>query len=150
MTKTDPLEGVVVTPRALNNAQRKALAAIVEKRLGTTAERAREHEQELEREVVARLVKRFKVDAIQSQLEKLEKDSANLKRLREDLGFECRFGDQLEITGGEAKKLLEAEVKGNSLAIRRIEDQRDALIQAIWLADTADEARRVVQQVETV
>ncbi len=150
MAKTNTLEGTVVTPRTLNNAQRKALAAIVDKRLGTAAERAREREQELEREVVVRLVKRFKVDAIQSQLEKLEKDSANLKRLRAELGFDVRYGDELEITGGEAKKLLEAEVKGNSLAIRRIEDQRDALTQAIWLADTVDEARRVIQQVETL
>lgn len=148
MSKTAALEGVVTETRLLNNAQRKALAEIVEKRLGSKATAAREREQALEEEIVGKLVRRFKVDAIQNQIVKLGKEIKQLERLRDDLGFSVAYGDELRITGGEAKKLLEAEVKGNSLAIRQLEDARDVLKQGIWLAETVEEARKVIQQVE--
>lgn len=146
--KTTVLEGVVTEPRPLNNAQRKALAEIVEKRLGTKADQAREREHALEQQIVGKLVKRFKVDAMQSQIEKLEQDIANLKKLRNDLGFETGYAGEFSVTGGEAKQLLETEVKEHSLAIRQLEDLRDVLKQGVWLAETVEEARKVIQQVE--
>ena len=148
MATTAVLEGVVAEPRPLNNAQRKALADIVEKRLGTKVDQAREREHALEQQIVGKLVKRFKVDAIQNQMEKLEQDIANLKKLRDDLGFERGYAGEFTVTGGEAKKLLETEVKELSLAIRRLEDLRDVLKQGLWLAETVEEARKVIQQVE--
>lgn len=150
MPKATVVAGDVVAPRALNNAQRKALAEIVEKRLGSKADRAREREQDLEKEIVGKLVQRFKVDSIQSQIQKFEQDIEHLKKLRTDLGFDTGYLGEFTVTGGQAKKLLEQEVKEHSVAIRRLEDTRDVLKQAIWLAETVEQARTVIQQVETL
>lgn len=148
MKSNKSLNGVIVEKRLLNNAQRKALSDIIERRLGSKTERAREKERELESEIIAKLVKRFKVDAIQNQIEKLNKDIKNLEKMRDDLGFEKEYDGTFRIMSGEPKKLLEAEVKENSLAIRNLEDRQDILTQSIWLAETADEAKQLIQELE--
>ena len=148
MAKTKALEGTVIQPRLLNNAQRKALAAIIEKRLETKLQLAREQEKELEQQIVWKLAKRFKADAIQSQITKLEDDISNLKKMRDELGFELEYGGDFKITGGEAQKLLEAEIKEHSVSIRAIENRRDILTQGVWLAETVEEARNAIQEIE--
>ena len=148
MAHKQPQGGTALEPRPLNNAQRKALSEIVDKRLGAKVDSTREQERDLERGIIMKLVKRFKVDAIQNQIDKLEKDIKNLKDMRDDLGFSQDYDGGFRVTGGEAQKLLEAEVKDGSVTIRRLEDTRDALKQHIWLAQSVEEARQVVQQID--
>ena len=140
--------GQVITDRPLNNAQRKALADIVEKRLGTKATAAREAERELEQKLTREIATRFQVDSIQAEIDKHEAQIENLKQARRSLGFKVGYDEQLEIVDGKVRRLLESGVQANSLTIRALEDKQDELQQGIWLAQTVEEAKAVVQQIE--
>lgn len=146
-TKPSALE-VIDRTRPLNNAQRKALSDSVEKRLNSKADAARQKEQQLEREIVGKLAARFKVDAANARIKVLEAEIKSLKDAREQLGFQQGYDNEIRIIGGDAKKLLEAEVREHSFSLRTIEDRREAIKQAIWLAETADEARTLITEID--
>ena len=146
---TDQVSEILKPLRPLNNAQRKALADIVERRVERKTKIARQEEHGLTRRITLTIVKRLKADSIQTRIEVLRKEIESLEKARSELGFYCHRGGELTIRGGQARQMLEEQVHENSLTLRSLEEMRDGLKQAIWLAETTDEARAVVSNVDS-
>lgn len=132
----------------LDSTQRRAIAQLVEERMDTRIDIARDRERDLENKIVAELARRFKVDDIKANIERLERQIKNLKARREELGFEERYDGSFVITGGRAKPLLETKVGTRSLAVSSAKDRKRALVAQVWLAKSAEEAASVLSAID--
>lgn len=137
----------------INNAQRGALAEIVEKRFEQQIDVARQAENQLERQIAAELARKFGIASIDAQIQRLEKEVSNLQDRKRELGFQAEYsahshGEKVyTIAGGKARALLEAKVKNRSLAVRNLRAEQFKTVQAVWLATTVEEAQRLVDAI---
>lgn len=137
-----------VTDQRLNNAQRKALAEIIEKRINGRLELARQNEAKLQQQLTAEIAQHFKIDAIKVEILRLQKLQKNLERRLEEIGFDQDYQGNLLIARGAAQKLLKVKLESRSLAIRSLEGVRDVLKQRVWLAQTVEDVKRVSEDLD--
>ena len=118
--------------KTLNNAQRKALAQLVEKTYERLIQEAKDKEGELVKEITEKVRVELGVDVIENQIKSLEEKM-------EELGFDRYGGLKWD---SKAKALVDARVSQES---REFEKERAEKIEGLWTAQTIDEAKALLK-----
>ena len=121
--------------KTINNAQRKALAQLVERTYDRLIQEAKNKEEVLVKETTEKVKAELGADTIENQIDALEKQVKTLEGNMEQLGF-SPYGDA--IWGSKAKMLVDTRAHQESI---KLEKERAEKLAGIWIVQTLDEAK---------
>lgn len=120
--------------RTLNNAQRKALAQVVEETYTRLIQEAKDKENLRIDEVTEQVKAELGVDKIDNQIKFLKEEMDSLEEKKRKLGF----GYYEVTTGSKAQSLIDTRAHQESAAL---EKERARKLAGLWTAQTIDEAK---------
>ena len=140
--------------KSLNNAQRKALAELLDTRYRRLISDARDKEGELAEKIQQELQAELGADTIDNKIasikrqlrEQEESGEAQIKTLeenKESLGF----GEYRMIEGSKAKRLADSRLQKESVEVSGLERQREQKLIEVWTANTGEE---VIEREEAI
>lgn len=128
----------------LNNAQRKALVELAERRFHALIQRAKDKNGELTEQITTQVKKELGVVALEEQIAQFEQKIEFLKTAKARLGFD-RYGVE-----GKAKMLIDQRSRDANKDEIALVQQKDALLQKLWLAQTVSETESLLAGIPAV
>lgn len=125
----------------MNNAQRKALAQLVEKTYQRLIGEAKDKEGLLVKEITEKVKVELGIDTIDTQIEALKKQIENLEDKKKKLGF----GYYELVEGSKAKLLIDTRTRQESMEMVGLEKELTERLAGLWTAQTIDEAKALLK-----
>jgi len=130
----------------INNLQRRELTKLAVAVLDKKVQRARDESGDLTAQIRMEIRKELGVEAIDNQIEAMEKQIALLKKKKEQLGFN-QYRDEL-LPGSRAKMLVDERAGAACENVRELEDKRTEVISGIWASTTLTQALSILESVK--
>ena len=121
------------TDARVNNAQRKAIVCLAERRFEKLIQQARDKNGELTQQITDRVKRELGVVAVEKQIDELKSKVEFLEKTKERLGFSGYS------VIGKAKVLIDQRSRQASKEIATLEQTKDEFLQRIWLCQTVQE-----------
>jgi len=125
----------------INNTQRKALVNLLEKQFEKCIKEAQDKNGALVTEITDQVKQELGVKVIEEQIDQLEAKMELLKKTKERLGFTAYS------VGGKAKMLIDQRTRKASKEIIALEQQRESILQKLWLTQTIPQAEKILAKV---
>jgi len=127
--------------KPLNNAQRKALAQLLEKSYERLIKQAQDNEGMLVEEITQKVKVELGVDTLENQIKALELQIENLQDKKKQLGF-SEYG---LLERSKAKMLIDTRLHQESSAIQDLEQDQTEKLAAIWTAQSIEETKALLK-----
>ena len=129
--------------RALNNAQRKALAQVVENAYERLLKEAQDKEGLLVQEITDQVKVELGVDTLENQIAAMQSQIETLEGKKHQLGFgSYGLGER-----SKAKALIDARTRQKSTALHELEKERARTLTALWTAQSVEEAKTMLADI---
>lgn len=129
--------------RALNNAQRKALAQVVQDAYERLLKAAQDKEGLLVQEITDQVKAELGVDTLENQIAAMQSQIETLEGKKHQLGF----GSYGLAERSKAKALIDARTRQKSSALHELEKERARTLTALWTAQTVEEAKTMLADI---
>ncbi len=129
--------------RALNNAQRKALAQVVQDAYERLLKEAQDKEGLLVQEITDQVKVELGVDTLENQIAAMQSQIETLEGKKHQLGF----GNYGLAERSKAKALIDARTRQKSSALHELEKERARTLTALWTAQSVEEAKTMLADI---
>ena len=129
----------------INNLQRRELAKLAVAVLDKKIQRARDESGDLVAQIRMDIREELGIEAIDNQIQAMEKQIVLLKKKKEEIGF-SQYRDEL-LPGSRAKMLVEQRASAACENVRELEETKTEVISGIWASSKLSQALSILESV---